>query len=479
MIHESPNFRVEADDQVATLWLDFRGQAVNRFTPEVLADLDDALNALAARPGLDVLLLRSAKPAGFAADFDPHALARLGSAAELTELARRGQEVLARLEGLSPGLVTLALVEGPCLGAGLELALACDYRAAVAGPATEFAFPGVHAGLAPFWGGTVRLPRRVGTARALEMLLTGRALSAGQARDWGLVDFIFPERQLKVGLRSLLDRLQDAPRRPPAGRRGGLRRLLAENPLGRALALRAAARRLADVPAEDRPAGHAIVAALRAGLGCAAEGMARERAALAELAPTPACRNGLGLRRQAEQPLKIYPGPVNPVPLPPGTVGVVGGGDLGAALACWLALRGRTVVLQEPGDQALTRAGARLERLLAAAVAAGRVTADAAEQAGRAVRRTVTWQGFEECGWVIEAVEEDLGVKRGVLHELEERCRARVPLVSAASTVRVESLQAELQRPGRVAGMHFLAPVEENPIVELVRAPATDPDTLA
>ena len=481
MLYESANLRVEADDQIATLWLDFRGRRTNAFTLGLLDDLDCCLQTLQGIKGLDVLVIRSAKPGVFSTGHDLREFASLHNEPELAAFAARGQQVLRRLEGLSPALTTVALLDGPCLGAGLELALACDYRLALARPTTAIGFPEVRRGLVPCWGGTQRLPGVVGLRAALDMLLTGRTLSGREARACGLVDHAFCERRAPIELRSFLDTIQDAARPPERPRRvqGFWRRLRDENALGRWLSFRFGRRLLEDVPEEDRPAAHEALRAVELGLGSPAEGLARERSAVAKLARTPACRNALQLALRAEQPAKIYPEPVNPVPALPERVGVVGGGDLGASLVRWLALRGREVILREKDVTALAAADRRLEALFAEAVARGWATPLEAQQANRSVKRTLGWQGFDHVGLVIEAADEDLGVKRGVFNDLEENTRPRTILATAGSTVRVEALQAELRRPGRVAGLHFLAPMDAVPLVEIVRAPATDPDTLA
>jgi 3-hydroxyacyl-CoA dehydrogenase/enoyl-CoA hydratase/3-hydroxybutyryl-CoA epimerase len=476
VLFESTHLRIETDERVATLWLDTPGRPTNVLSRAALADLDTGLQAVARQPAIDVLLVRSAKSAGFAAGHDAAEFAELRTAEDLSGFAAQGQEVFRRLEGLSPALLSVAVIDGPCHGAGLELALACDYRFAVARPATTFAFPEIERGVIPCWGGTARLPRRVGLKNALTMLLSGRVLTAWEAFVFGLADRAVSVDRSRIVLAEFVARLQDRPRSP---RRSLLRRLGDANPLARRRLFRDARRMLADQSAAERPAGHELLAAVEAGLAGAEEGLARERTAVAALALTPACRNALRLAQRAEQSPKIFPEPTNPVPPVPRRVGIVGGGRLGASLARWFALQGREVVIQEASEPALAVASQRLTELFGDAARQGYLTGLEAHNLGRTVGRTTTWNGFEEAGLVIEAVDEDPGVKRGVFHELEQRCRPRTVLATASSSVRVEAIQAELRRPGRVAGLHFLAPVETVPVVELVRAPATQPDTIA
>lgn len=476
---DGKHLRVRTDDQVATLWLDTQGSRTNQFSHDVLADLRAAFLALSKRP-VDLLLIRSAKPTGFGGRIDPEELTSLNTATEASWFAQAGQEVFGQLAELNASMQTVAVLEGACLDAGIELALACTHRIAIAQPQTTFQLTMAQHGLLPVWGGTVRLPRLIGIRHALKMLLSGVTVHVPQAARWGLISHILEPKHANIHLRTLLDRWQDQPAAVRAGGRSWLRRLWQDQPLNRRQALREARQTLlTDVPAREQPARHQLVAAVGHAWSQPSEGYARERQALAELLPLSSTRQHLELLHQMRQPIKLYPEPINPIPRLPERIGIVGGGDLGTTLAFHLALAGRTVLLQEAGDERLRTSEARLHRLFAQAVRRGELTLQVAEQANRAIQRTITWQGFDQVGWVMEAVEEDLGIKREVLHALEDRCWPRTPLTSASSTIRIEALQAELQRPQRVAGVHFLAPLASNPIVELVRTPETGSDVVA
>ena len=478
MLHESPNVRVELDDQIATLWLDCRGRAENRFTLETLDELERALRVVQRVPCLDILVVRSAKPAGFSPGYDLDDFAGMRSPVERSAFAARGQQVTQLLGNVSRNALTVAVVEGECRSAGLELALACDYRVVVARPETVFSFPEVNRGLIPCWGGTLRLPRLVGLSHALDLLLNERELSGREAVAWGLADLAVCDRRARIDIQAFLDKWQDSPRKLPMPR--SLRQRLRDGfSLTRWATLLNANGRPADVDEEERPASLAILKAVRLGYSSSAEGLAAERNAIAELGATPACRNALARARLALQPARIYPEPINPPAPLPERVGIVGGGVTGTSLAAWLALRGRNVVLQEYSDDSLQLANERLDTRFREAIDRGLVTSLEADQAKKNIRRTTSWIGFEEAQFVFEAVDEDLGVKRGVFHELEQRVRPRAILATASSTIGVEAIQAELLRPGRVAGVHFLDASCRNPLVEIVRAPGTDSGTLA
>lgn len=193
MLYESSHIRVEADDGIATLWLEFPGTPVNALSPDRLAEIGRAVAVVETNPHIEILVIRSGKPAGFVgAGSVSDGWTDEGAA--LYSLV--GQRVLNRLAAAS--LVTVAFLEGPCLGPGLELALACDYRLAVAGPDAWLGFPTL-----PCWGGSVRAPQ----------LRVGQLLTAREAQRIGLVDDAFCARRAKIELRTFLDRLQRRPRK--------------------------------------------------------------------------------------------------------------------------------------------------------------------------------------------------------------------------------------------------------------------------
>lgn len=220
MLFSSAHVRVTAEYGTATLWLGFPGEPVNALDLARLRELDAALAAVAADPAIRVLVVRSDRPGGFCAGLRPEALRSLAHPADRAAFAWFGQRVCDRLAQLEP--VTLAMIDGPCLGAGLELALACDYRLCVARPTTHLGWPDRFTCL----GGGPRLRRLLGR-RADQLLSRGTTLSGREALRLGLVDAACCERRATIELRSWLDRLEARPVKPrPRG--GELTGLAAE-----------------------------------------------------------------------------------------------------------------------------------------------------------------------------------------------------------------------------------------------------------
>ena len=207
MLFESSHLCITAEYGIATLWLGFPGPAVNALDLARLRELDRALQALEATRSVQIVVVRSSNSKGFCVGIDPAVHARMNRAADRAAFAWYGQQVFERLGNLNA--VTIANIEGPCLGAGLELALACDYRLCIARPGTYLGFPD---GLTSF-GGSVRLRRLIGR-RAEQLLSSGRLLSGREAQSLRLIDRACCERRGKIELRNLLDRVELNPLKP-------------------------------------------------------------------------------------------------------------------------------------------------------------------------------------------------------------------------------------------------------------------------
>ncbi|MHB1951597.1 MAG: enoyl-CoA hydratase-related protein, partial [Acidiferrobacteraceae bacterium] len=176
---------------VAVLTFDVPERRANVLSQSALLELDRVLAELARRPP-DGLVIRSGKPKGFIVGADVYEFQRIGNSARAAELARAGQMVFDRLAALP--FTTVALIHGQALGGGLELALAATYRVASDHPDTRLGLPEIKLGIHPGFGGTQRLPQRVGHLAALDLMLKGRAIGAREARRIGLVDAVVPER---------------------------------------------------------------------------------------------------------------------------------------------------------------------------------------------------------------------------------------------------------------------------------------------
>lgn len=455
----------------ALISLDVPGKALNVVTQALLADLEAALHHVAADSAVKLLVVRGGKSTGFLAGADLHEFAGIQSAEQAAALSERGQKLLDQLESLP--IPSVAAIHGPCLGGGLELALACDYRLVVDHPATQLGLPEIEIGLLPGWGGTQRLPNTIGLERALLVILGGRRLDARQARRWGLADAVLP-MQPELTPRVLCELASGLTIKGKRVRVGlplttWRQRILESTTFGRQVVFNGAERLLQRRVPDDMPAPREALEAVRVGVTQGRQaGLAYERRAIGRLATTPACHNLIHLFFQREQSRKLTDsqkeaaGKVR-------KVGVVGAGIMGAGIAQLAAVRGLDVVVQEVSPDALGAGLLRIATLFEKAVERRILTRQEADKRLSAIQGSFDWKGFEDVDVVIEAAVEERDAKKAVFRELEKHTRPTAVLATNTSSLSVKQLQDGMLHPERVAGLHFFNPVHKMPLVEVVR----------
>src|SRR5438105_7692927 len=266
-IFRAESLVIEEEHGIATLWLDVPGKTYNVFNRQVLADLNAAFDQIAPNSSIQGMLIRGRKKNGFVAGADLREFQTITTSEQAMALSAAGQQLFDKLERLPFPIV--AVIHGPCLGGGLEFALACDYRVAIDHPKTQIGLPEIELGLVPGWGGTQRLARVVGLERALQVILQRRRLNAREAVDWGLADWcatrqedVFPLITTVPGGARQLEK------RPKRGLRlrTWRQRLIESTPVGRAIMFRGAERILRRRVPDDMPTPFEALEAVRLAL---------------------------------------------------------------------------------------------------------------------------------------------------------------------------------------------------------------------
>jgi 3-hydroxyacyl-CoA dehydrogenase/enoyl-CoA hydratase/3-hydroxybutyryl-CoA epimerase len=456
---------------VAFFRIDVPGHAINVLNQQLLGDLEKAIEVLSRQAGLTLLVIQSGKRTGFIAGADVHELAQVSSAGQARRLSERGQRLMRSLADL--GIPSLAVIHGACLGGGLELALACDYRLAVDVPATQLGLPEVELGLIPAWGGTQRLPRTIGLERALQLIVAGRRLDARRAQQQGLVDQLVAEPlDLAVTPHPLMEEAarNGKRKRDSLPLQNWRQRVLESTAVGRRLLFRAFERILRGRVPDDMRAPWEALDALRTGMTDGFDaGLHREQEAVTKLAEGNACKNLIGLFLRREEVRKSLGASEQPVM----RVGVVGAGTMGAGIVELAALKGCDVSVQEVNEDALGAGVMRIAALFQKALQQGILSEEEFRRNLARVRPTIRWEGFDRAELVVEAASEDLAIKQALFKELESRTSAQATLATNTSSLLVGSLQERLAHPERVVGLHFFNPVHRMPLVEVVRGPRT------
>ncbi len=373
-------------------------------------------------------------------------------------------DLIARIEGAAKPWV--AAIHGAALGGGLELALGCHYRVAATG--ATFGLPEVTLGIIPGAGGTQRLPRLIGLAAAIPIIAERLTLDTPRAAEAGLID--------RVIHRSLIDRAVEF----AAGVAGAPRPLAIARPLADpgAAFWQAAADRITK-GARGQTAPPAALAAVRFGVEAGATaGLARERETFLALRASDeaaALRYLFFAERAAPRPADLR----GITPREVALAGVVGGGTMGAGITAALRNAGLPVILSERDEAALARGMANVQGLFAAAARRGLMSGSDAADRMAGVTGTVGLDGLAKCDLVIEAVFEDLDVKRAVFGDLGRLCAADAILATNTSYIDPRLIAADLPAPDRFVGLHFFSPAQVMKLLEIIPLPATSPTTLA
>jgi len=461
-------FRQERDpDGVLLLTLDVPGEKVNTLNPEVMTELGEALSELTPRVDVRGVVLRSGKPDSFIAGADLKEVRRIKSAAEGETLSRDAQAILDRLEGL--GSPVVAAIHGACLGGGLETALACRYRIATDDPKTTLGLPEVMLGLIPGAGGTQRLPRLVRLATALDLILTGRTVKAARALKLGLVDEVVAEPVLLLAARKAALALSDGTLEP---RRRGLRPM---DRLLRPLILRKARASALEKSRGHYPAPLRAIDAVGAGVTTTSEpGPAVEARLFGELAVSDVSRALVSVFFASQEAKKDAGVPEDALAREVRKLAVIGAGLMGAGIAAASADVGTQVRLKDTSTEALGRGLRQAREVFEERRRRGSITERDVQKRMDRLSPTLEYTGLRRADLVIEAVFEDLDLKRAVLADVEAATGEECVYASNTSSLPIQEIAKGCRRPTRVLGMHFFSPVHRMPLLEVVVTSETD-----
>ncbi len=463
--------RVERDaDNFVTIWIDLPGKSVNTMTPQVMADLDAAITELSANEPAGAIIA-SAKKGNFVAGADLFEIRKMDRD-QLGKYLAEGQRLFQRISLLP--FPTAAAINGDCLGGGYEMALACTYRVAVDNGSANIGLPETKLGILPAWGGTTRLPRMIGLARALPLILAGKTVPPKKAAKIGMVDEVVRPEALLAACKRLLASHKDRHEADWSNRFAAATSFLRN-------------RIFATAEAQTRqktyghyPAPLKVIETMRAGYENGFDaGLKAETDSILELMDTPACRNLMrlfflrhGAKRALAQQVQAKPKDVK-------YAAVFGGGTMGAGIVHALVRAGIQTRLIEVDARALGAGLSRVRGLLDEDVGTGRLSALQARDAMHRVAPSMEWTGLELADVVIEAVLEKLELKRELFAKLDRYVRPDCILATNTSSLLVGDMASATLHSERVVGIHFFNPVAKMPLVEIVRAPQSDDQSIA
>jgi len=447
--------RIERMDDIALI--SFNNPPVNAASHELRKGLDAAIRDLGADAGVKVIALYG-EGRSFIAGADIREFGKPPKSPGLTEVCNT-------IETCATPVV--AALHGVALGGGFEVALAAHARVALTG--VSLGFPEVTLGILPGAGGTQRAPRLAGIANALDLITTGRRIGADEALSLGLVDRVAPDGTARdLALSAARDVLSGT----LATRRTRELKVTSDD-----AALDAARTRIkAKQPHLFSPLK--AVEAIAASAKPYAEGEQIERALFAECIDSPQ-RSGLIHAFFAERAVAKIP-EVHAKPRPIATVGVIGGGTMGSGIATAALLAGLKVTMVERDDAGLDRGRATIEKNLSGAVKRGKIDQTRRDAIlSDALTTTTDMDSFAQTDLVIEAVFEDMEVKKDIFAQLDRICKPGAVLATNTSYLDVDEIAATTSRPQDVIGLHFFSPAHVMRLLEVVVADKTGPEVVA
>jgi 3-hydroxyacyl-CoA dehydrogenase/enoyl-CoA hydratase/3-hydroxybutyryl-CoA epimerase len=469
----------EIHDGIAVVVLDLKGQPVNVISRAVKDEFLSGFALLEADTDVRAIAFLSGKPDNFIAGADIEEFVQLRSAAEAERLAAEGQEMLDRIASF-PKPIAVG-IHGSCLGGGFEFALACHYRVASDHDKTQIGLPEIQLGILPAAGGCQRLPRLVGARAALDMILAGKSERAAKAFRLGMVDELVPQAILADITIAAARRMAGA-WRPKRKRRGGVGGwLLDGNALGRRLVFRTARKQVLAKTGGHYPAPLAALDAVEHGLrhGMAA-GLRREAQLFGQLAVTDVSRKLVQIFFATNQLKKDSGVAGAPPPARVTRLGIIGAGFMGAGIAGTAVAQAQVDVRMKDADLARVAQGLRAAReILDDRLTRRRITKFDHARLVALLSGGDSYAGFGRAELVIEAVFEDLAVKRTVLQEAEAALPDGAVFASNTSTIPITSIAEAARRPEQVIGMHFFSPVAKMPLLEVIPGARTAPGAVS
>ncbi|EOU2462273.1 fatty acid oxidation complex subunit alpha FadJ [Vibrio navarrensis] len=471
---EQKAFSLKIDEQnIAWLAIDVPNEKMNTLQAAFADEMTEIFAQLKDSSGVKGLIVHSLKPDNFVAGADVRMLEACKSAAEAESLASQGQTLFQELSDLPYPVV--AAIHGPCLGGGLELALACDYRVCTDDDATRLGLPEVQLGLLPGSGGTQRLPRLIGLLPSLDLILTGKQLRAQKAKKLGVVDACVPATILLDVAKQFIDKGKRSTKQKVTTKE----KILSGSSLGRKFVFEQAAKKTNEKTRGNYPATVAILDVIQHGLEKGMkQGLELEAKRFGELVMSPESKALRSIffattEMKKEHGSDAKPGKVS-------MVGVLGGGLMGAGISHVSVAKAKVPVrIKDVSNDGVLNAlkynyklfdKQRKRRILSKA----QLQAKMLQLSGG-----TDFTSFNHLDVVIEAVFEDLALKQQMVADIEANAKAETIFATNTSSLPIHKIAEKAARPENIVGLHYFSPVEKMPLVEVIPHETTSQETIA
>ncbi|MDA0125268.1 MULTISPECIES: fatty acid oxidation complex subunit alpha FadJ [Vibrio] len=471
---EQKAFSLKIDEQnIAWLAIDVPNEKMNTLQAAFADEMKEIFAQLKDTSGVKGVIIHSLKPDNFVAGADVRMLEACTTASEAEALAKQGQELFQQLSDLPYPVV--AAIHGPCLGGGLELALACDYRVCTDSDKTRLGLPEVQLGLLPGSGGTQRLPRLIGLLPSLDLILTGKQLRAKKAKKLGVVDACVPETILLDVVKQLIEKGKNKGKKKQSTKE----KLMSGSGLGRKFVFEQAAKKTNEKTRGNYPATVAILEVIQHGLEKGfAQGQELEAKRFGELVMSSESKALRSIffattEMKKENGAEAEPAAVN-------RVGVLGGGLMGAGISHVSVAKAKVPVrIKDVSNDGVLNAlnynyklfeKQRKRRIISKADLQSKMLQ---------LSGGVDFTSFNHIDVVIEAVFEDLDLKQMMVADIEANAKPETIFATNTSSLPIHKIAEKAERPENIVGLHYFSPVEKMPLVEVIPHETTSEETIS
>lgn len=448
-------------DADGIIWLGMNREkaTVNSINNAVLDEFNGLLQEISHITTATGLIIYSLKNKGFIAGADVNTFSKFKTPAEVVDFLRKGQAVFSRLEMLP--IPTVAMIDGFCMGGGLELALACDYRIATDSSDTRLGLPEVMLGIHPGWGGTIRLPRLIGGFHALsDVILTGAAIPAAKAKKLGLIDDAVPYRQLK---RAAVYYIKNK----PAKHKPGFIKSLTHYAWIRTLIAKLLRHEVAKKVRQNHyPAPFAVIDLWEKEGGFDERAYLKEADSVEQLITHGDTSANLIRAFLLRERMKGF---AKDSHFKAQHVHVIGAGVMGGDIAAWCALRGLQVTLQDQSYEKIAPAIKRANELFTKKLRKPRLIQAAMDR----LLPDPDGYGVSRADVIIEAVFENIEVKQAIMKQVETYAKSDAIIATNTSSIPLDEMNLVMNNPERLVGIHFFNPVSKMELVEVVSSTKT------
>jgi len=471
---------LKIEDNVGFIEFDQEDSTVNLLTPDTLGHLDRLLEEVKAHASLSAVVIISKKKNVFIAGADIKEIEGITEWSVGEAKAKAGQDILNKLEDLK--VPTIAVIDGVALGGGCELALACDYRLGTFNNKLRIGLPEVNLGFVPGFGGTYRLPRLVGLPEGLKLILAGKPIDGSKALRVGLIDRLVIQHNLEDSIKTFIADIQkgnlknNKPRKPKKGFAG----LLEGSLIGQYIIFKKSRESVLKLSKGFYPAPLKAIDVVKENFFCnRTKGLAIEAKAFGKLAVTTISKNLVKVFYLSEEYKKLrLPDGENIKPQTINKCGVLGAGIMGGGIAQLLSSRDVWIRLKDINLEAVALGLKAASNIYNQAVKKRRLKKAVAQSKMAHITGTLDYSGFHNADIVIEAVVENMEVKKKVFQELSEAASAHTILATNTSALSVTEMAHQTKDPSKVIGFHFFNPVHRMPLVEVITTPMTSKETI-